>query len=160
MMCSHSYFFFLMIRRPPRSTRTDTLVPYTPLFRSRRSLPRYLEPFQHTVGVMQTPEALERVARECAEDLAGDGVVYAEVRFAPELHLEQGMQLDEVVEAVLRGFEQVTVQGRIQIGLLLTAMRTAAHSSEIAELTPRHRDRHVQGLAYDGDEAGHPPPPP
>src|SRR3546814_19189462 len=154
MMCSHSYFFFLMIRRPPRSTRTDTLVPYTPLFRSRRSLPRYLEPFQHTVGVMQTPEALERVARECAEDLAGDGVVYAEVRFAPELHLEQGMQLDEVVEAVLRGFEQVTVQGRIQIRLLLTAMRPAANSSAPADLPLRHRARPVLGFDNPGRAAG------
>src|SRR5687768_4647129 len=89
---------------------------------ARRSLPRYLEPFQHTVGVMQTAEALTRVAKECAEDLADDGVVYAEVRFAPELHLEKGLELDAVVEAVLAGFEQVTSQGRIQIGVLLTAM--------------------------------------
>jgi adenosine deaminase len=124
---------------------------------ARRSLPRYLEPFQHTVGVMQTPEALTRIARECAEDLRDDGVVYAEVRFAPELHLEQGMELDEVVQAVLAGFEQVTSQGRIQIGLLLTAMRTAANSSEIADLTLRHRDQGVVGFDIAGSEAGHPP---
>jgi adenosine deaminase len=124
---------------------------------ARRSLPRYLEPFQHTVGVMQTSEALTRVARECAEDLADDGVVYAEVRFAPELHLEQGLDLDEVVQSVLAGFEQVTSQGRIQIGLLLTAMRTAANSSEIAELTLRHRADGVVGFDIAGSEAGHPP---
>jgi adenosine deaminase len=124
---------------------------------ARRSLPRYLEPFQHTVGVMQTPEALTRVARECAEDLRDDGVVYAEVRFAPELHLEQGMELDEVVQSVLAGFEQVTSPGRIQIGLLLTAMRTAANSSEIADLTLRHRDQGVVGFDIAGSEAGHPP---
>ena len=63
------------------------------------SLVRYLEPFAHTVGVMQTPEALHRVAYECAVDLAADGVVYAEVRFAPEQHLQRGLTLDEVVEA-------------------------------------------------------------
>ena len=124
---------------------------------ARRSLPRYLEPFQHTVGVMQTPEALTRVAAECAEDLADDGVVYAEVRFAPELHLERGMELDQIVESVLAGFEQVTSEGRIQIGLLLTAMRTAANSSEIAELTLRHRDHGVVGFDIAGSEAGYPP---
>ena len=63
------------------------------------SLERYLETFEHTVAVMQTADALRRVAKECAEDLAADGVVYAEVRFAPELHLTQGLTLDEVVEA-------------------------------------------------------------
>src|SRR5918912_932592 len=69
------------------------------------SLERYLETFTHTVGVMQTTEALSRVAAECAEDLADDGVVYAEVRFAPELHLEGGLTLDEVVDAVQTGFQ-------------------------------------------------------
>src|ERR687894_2672439 len=68
------------------------------------SLVRYLETFGHTVGVMQTADALVRVAAECAEDLATDGVVYAEVRFAPELHVEAGLELDAVVEAVLEGF--------------------------------------------------------
>jgi len=124
---------------------------------NRRSLPLYLETFQHTVGVMQTAEALTRVASECAEDLADDGVVYAEVRFAPELHLERGLTLDEVVEAVLTGFEEVTARRPITIGVLLTAMRTAAHSSEIAELTLRHRDRDVVGFDIAGKEAGYPP---
>lgn len=124
---------------------------------ARRSLPRYLEPFEHTVGVMQTPEALTRIAAECAEDLADDGVVYAEVRFAPELHLAKGLDPDAVVTAVLEGFEQVTARRPIQIGLLLTAMRTAANSSEIAELTLRHRERNVVGFDIAGSEAGHPP---
>src|SRR5690348_14412303 len=73
---------------------------------NRGSLELYLEAFQHTVGVMQTRDALIRVAAECAEDLAADGVVYAEVRFAPELHLGQGLSLDQVVEAVLEGFRR------------------------------------------------------
>ena len=72
----------------------------------RKDLLLYLETFAHTVGVMQTPGALTRVARECAEDLAADGVVYAEVRFAPEQHLEGGLGLDEVVEAVQEGFRE------------------------------------------------------
>src|SRR6266498_4126310 len=71
---------------------------------SSGSLERYLQTFAHTVAVMQAPEALHRVAAECAYDLATDGVVYAEVRFAPEQHLERGRDLPGVVEAVLAGF--------------------------------------------------------
>src|SRR5262245_7913130 len=70
---------------------------------ARGDLVLYLEGFAHTVGVMQTPDALERVAAECVEDLADDGVVYAEIRFAPEQHLEGGLSLDQVVESVLTG---------------------------------------------------------
>src|ERR1700732_2427745 len=87
--------------------------------------------------LMQAPDALRRVAAECAADLAADGVVYAEVRFAPELHTERGLSLDEVVEAVLEGFRQGSAghgsagQGRgIKVYALLTAMRTAARSLE------------------------------
>ena len=73
---------------------------------NRKDLTLYLETFAHTVGVMQTSDAVVRVARECAEDLAADGVVYAEVRFAPELHVERGLSLDAAIEAVLEGFAQ------------------------------------------------------
>ena len=130
------------------------------------SLERYLEPFAHTVGVMQTPSALHRVAAECAEDLAADGVVYAEVRFAPELHTEHGLHLEEVVEAVLAGFAEGRkraarqghpVGGSIRIGCLLTAMRHAARSREIAELAVRYRDLGVVGFDIAGAEAGFPP---
>ncbi|MEU8327102.1 adenosine deaminase [Micromonospora sp. NPDC048839] len=126
------------------------------------SLERYLETFAHTVAVMQTPSALRRVARECALDLAADGVVYAEVRFAPEQHLEQDLTLDEVVEAVLAGFAEGTAQAveaglTIRVGTLLTAMRHAARSQEIAELAVRHRDAGVVGFDIAGAEAGFPP---
>jgi adenosine deaminase len=126
------------------------------------SLERYLETFGHTVAVMQTPEALVRVAAECAEDLAADGVVYAEVRFAPELHVEGGLVLDAVVEAVLEGFRigsaRAAEQGRrIRVGCLLTAMRHAARSREIAELAVRYRDLGVVGFDIAGAEAGFPP---
>jgi adenosine deaminase len=124
---------------------------------SRKDLVLYLETFAHTVGVMQTPEALVRVARECAEDLADDGIVYAEVRFAPELHLERDMALDDVVEAVQEGF-RVGSEGRpIEVRTLLTAMRTAARSLEIADLAVRWRDLGVCGFDIAGAEAGFPP---
>ena len=126
------------------------------------SLVRYLETFGHTVGVMQTQDALVRVAAECAEDLAADGVVYAEVRFAPELHVEAGLELDAVVEAVLEGFKVGAARAaergrRIRVGCLLTAMRHAARSREIAELAVRYRDLGVVGFDIAGAEAGFPP---
>ncbi|HEX6255435.1 MAG TPA: adenosine deaminase [Euzebyales bacterium] len=123
----------------------------------RGSLVAYLEGFTHTVAVMQTADALERTAAECAEDLADDGVVYAEVRFAPELHTEMGLSLDEVVRAVLDGF-RAGARGRgITVGVIVTAMRTAARSREIAELVPRWRDDGVVGFDIAGAEAGYPP---
>ena len=123
----------------------------------RNDLVLYLETFAHTVGVMQHADALERVARECAEDLAADGVVYAEVRFAPELNREAGLTLDEVVGAVITGFEAGSAGTALTIRTILCAMRTAAHSREIAELAVRWRDAGVVGFDIAGAEAGHPP---
>jgi adenosine deaminase len=123
----------------------------------RGHLNLYLDAFRHTVGVMQTRAGLRRVAREAAEDLDADGVVYAEVRFAPELHTERGLSLDEVVEAVLEGFQDGGTNRRIKVRALLTAMRTAARSQEIAELAVRHRDHGVVGFDIAGAEAGWPP---
>ena len=123
----------------------------------RGHLNLYLDAFRHTVGVMQTPGALHRVARECAEDLAADGVVYAEVRFAPELHTERGLSLDEVVTAVTGGFRAGSAGRPIRVYALLTAMRTAARSLEIAELAVKHRDNGVVGFDIAGAEAGWPP---
>lgn len=126
------------------------------------SLERYLETFDHTIAVMQTVEGLQRVARECVEDLAADGVVYAEVRYAPEQHLQQGLTLDEVVDAVEEGLREgealVREGGRaIHVDTLVTAMRHAAKSREIAELAVRHRDDGVAGFDIAGAEAGFPP---
>ncbi len=123
----------------------------------RGHLNLYLDAFRHTVGVMQTADGLRRVARECAEDLAADGIVYAEVRFAPELHTERGLTLDEVVQAVLAGFAEGSENRPITVYALLTAMRTAARSTEIAELAVRHRDNGVVGFDIAGAEAGWPP---
>ncbi|HEU5107868.1 MAG TPA: adenosine deaminase, partial [Micromonosporaceae bacterium] len=126
------------------------------------SLERYLETFAHTVAVMQTESALRRVAAECALDLAEDGVVYAEVRFAPEQHLARGLTLEQVVEAVLAGFGDGAAQAAaagtpIRVGTLLTAMRHAARSQEIAEVSVRYRDAGVVGFDIAGAEAGFPP---
>ena len=126
------------------------------------SLEKYLETFVHTVGVMQNAESIKRVAFEAGEDLANDGVVYAEIRFAPELHQNEGLTLDQVVEAVIAGFSEAEIQmskkGKpIVIRALLTAMRTAARSSEIAELAVKWREKGVVGFDIAGKEAGYPP---
>jgi adenosine deaminase len=121
------------------------------------SLERYLESFEHTVAVLQTAPALSRAAAECVEDLAADGVVYAEVRFAPELHLERGLTLDEVVEAILDGFRAGYERTGTRVAALVTAMRHAARSMEIAELAVRYRDAGVVGFDIAGAEAGFPP---
>lgn len=128
----------------------------------RKSLELYLEGFRHTVAVMQTPEAIERVAAECAEDLAADGVVYAEIRYAPELSTQEGLSLDAVMAAWLRGQERgaarAAAAGRpIVVRAIVTAMRQLARSVEIAELAVRHRDAGVVGFDIAGPEAGFPP---
>src|SRR5580765_204531 len=126
------------------------------------SLVRYLETFDQTVAVMQTAEGLRRVAKESALDLAADGVVYAESRYAPEQHLTGGLMLEEVVEAVNAGFREGELEAAaagtpIRMVSLLTAMRHAAKSTEIAELAVRYRDEGVRGFDIAGAEAGYPP---
>jgi adenosine deaminase len=126
------------------------------------SLERYISTFDHTIAVMQRPEHIRRVARECVEDLAADGVIYAEVRYAPEQHLEEGLSLQEVVDAVREGFaegEQAAAAAGTPIiaRQLLTAMRHQARSMEIAELMIANRDSGVLGFDIAGAEAGYPP---
>ena len=128
----------------------------------RKSLELYLETFQHTVGVLQERDAIVRVAAECAEDLAADGVAYAEVRYAPELSVERGLTLDEVVEANLEGFrigsERAEATGHsIVMKVLVTAMRQFARSLEVAECAVRWRDAGVVGFDIAGPEAGYRP---
>ena len=123
----------------------------------RKSLELYLEGFRHTVAVMQTRDAIERVAAECVEDLAADGIVYAEVRMAPELLTDGGLTLDETTQAMLAGLRRGAEGRDITVGLLITAMRQAARSVEIAELAVRHRDAGVVGFDIAGPEAGFPP---
>ncbi len=123
------------------------------------SLEDYLEKFDVTVGVMQTREGLVRTAKEFVEDLAADGVVYGEVRWAPEQHLTRGLSLDEVVDAVQEGIEAgedaADARGQdIRVGQLLTAMRHTDNSREIAELAVAWRGRGVVGFDLAGAEDG------
>jgi adenosine deaminase len=124
------------------------------------SLERYLLTFAHTVAVLQRPEAVQRVARECALDLAADGVVYAEVRMAPELLT--AMSLETAVEAMLDGYAQgsreAAAAGRpIVVGTLLCAMRQADRWVEVAEQVVRHRGAGVVGFDLAGPEDSFPP---
>jgi adenosine deaminase len=126
------------------------------------SLVEYLKTFDVTTGVMQTREGLVRVAREFVQDLGTDGVIYGEIRWAPEQHLTRGLSLDQTVEAVQEGIEEgiddVRQTGReIRVGQLVSAMRHTHRSFEIAELAVRHRDRGVVGFDIAGPEAGFPP---
>jgi adenosine deaminase len=121
------------------------------------SLERYLEAFRHTIGVMQTPEALQRVAEEAIVDLAADGVVYAELRFAPSLHRGRNLSRDEVIAAVLEGIERGCSATGIDAGIILDAMRQDDDSMEVATAALRYRDRGVVGFDLAGPEAGFPP---
>jgi adenosine deaminase len=122
------------------------------------SLVEYLKTFDVTTAVMQTAAGLTRVAKEFVEDLVADGVVYGEIRWAPEQHLQRGLTLDQTVEAVQAGIEEAVdaAGGSIRIGQLVTAMRHADRSMEIAELAVRHRDHGVVGFDIAGAEAGFP----
>ncbi len=141
------------------ATEADALGTWFRDSASSGSLERYLETFAHTVGVMQTASGITRVARECVEDLAADGVVYAEVRYAPEQHLEDGLSLDEVIAAVADGFAEgvAATEGTIVVRQILTAMRHQARSMEIAELAVKYRNAGVAGFDIAGAEAGYPP---
>jgi adenosine deaminase len=144
------------------TTDVDDLTAWFQRGADRKSLELYLETFTHTFGVMQWPDAIARVAAECAEDLAADGVVYAEVRMAPELCTEQGLTLDEAVEAMIEGFrvgtDRAAAAGHtIVMKLLVTAMRQAARSVEVAECAVRWRDAGAVGFDVAGPEKGFPP---
>ncbi len=125
------------------------------------SLEKYLETFAVTTAVMQTREGLTRVAREFVEDLAEDGVIYGEVRWAPEQHLSGGLTLEEAVEAVQEGIEEGEDAAddaghSIRVGQLLTAMRQNSRSAEIARLAVEFRDEGVVGFDLAGPEDGYP----
>lgn len=123
----------------------------------RGSLPLYLEGFAHTCGVMQTEEALERVAYEMMEDMYNDGVVYVETRFAPVFHTDKGLHWDEVMNSVLKGLEQGRKDFGVEYGLIVCAMRNMTLSQEMAELAVDFRQRGVVGFDLAGEEGGFPP---
>jgi adenosine deaminase len=121
------------------------------------SLAKYLEGFKHTIAVMQTEEALERVAYEQAEDLSNDGVVYYETRFAPLFHTTKGLTHQQVVAAVLKGMARGRQDFGVSSGLIICAMRNMNVSLEMAELAVDFRERGVVGFDLAGEEGGHPP---
>ncbi|MDA7566017.1 adenosine deaminase, partial [Pontimonas sp.] len=126
------------------------------------SLVEYLKTFDVTLSVMQTVEGLSRVAREFVEDLVVDGVVYGEIRWAPEQHCEKGLSLEQAVDAVQSGLDEAvakaTASGNaIRVGQLITAMRHNDRGMEIAQLALAYRDRGCVGFDIAGAEAGFPP---
>ncbi len=123
----------------------------------RRDLGLYLETFAHVVALMQRREAIVRIASECAADLAADGVVYAEVRMAPELCVEGGLSMDDATDAMLEGLAAGSAGTGLTIRLLCTAMRTAARSVDVAKVALDHRNDGVVGFDIAGAEAGFPP---
>lgn len=125
----------------------------------QKSLSLYLEAFSVTTAVMQSRENLVRVAKEAVLDLAKENVVYAEIRFAPALHTREGLNLEEVVTAVLKGLEEGKKECGLSCYLILCAMRNEEPSStlEIAELAVAFREKGVVGFDIAGDEYGHPP---
>lgn len=128
----------------------------------RKSLELYLETFAHTTGVMQHASAVSRVAAECVEDLAADGVVYAEIRFAPELSTTAGMSLDDVIAANVAGLREGEARARaaghgIAARAIVCGMRSGPNVEAAAEAALRHRDDGVVGFDIAGPEAGFPP---
>jgi adenosine deaminase len=126
------------------------------------SLVEFLKPFELTTAVMQTADNLRRVAREFVEDLAADGVIYGEARWAPEQHQLGGLSLEEAVEAVQEGIEEgedaADAKGHdIRVGQIITAMRHTDRSLEIARLAVDFRSRGAVGFDIAGPEDGFPP---
>ena len=124
---------------------------------NKGNLAEYLQGFAHTIAVMQTEEALVRVAYEQAEDLSRDGVVYFETRFAPIFHTRRGLTLQRVVSSVLKGLERGRQDFGVQSGLIICAMRNMSSSLEMAELAIDFRERGVVGFDLAGEEGGYPP---
>ncbi|NHF62627.1 adenosine deaminase [Microcella pacifica] len=147
---------------PAGATDAESLGEWFATQANSGSLVQYLTTFDVTIAVMQTRDALVRVAREFVEDLAADGVVWGEIRWAPEQHLQQGLSLDEAVEAVQQGLDEGVEAARgagtsLRVGQLVSAMRHADRGLEIAQLALRHRDTGTVGFDIAGAEAGFPP---
>lgn len=126
---------------------------------NKGSLKEYLEGFSITTGVMQTEQALYRVAFEMMEDMKNDGVAYVETRFSPLFHTKRGLSYDQIVEAVIRGLKDGARKFGNKFGLIICAMRNTSpkRSVEMAELAVRFRSQGVVGFDLAGDEIGHPP---
>lgn len=124
-----------------------------------RNLEEFLTRFELTIALLQTPEAIERVAYEMVEDAAADGIRLLEVRYCPRLSTRRGLSMDEVLAAERRGLERGERDFGVRTGIINCALRQQepAHSLEIAEASVRWRDRGVVALDLAGGEAGRPP---
>ncbi len=123
------------------------------------NLEDYLHRFDLTIPLLQTPDAIERVAYEMVEDAARDNVRYLEVRYCPHLSQREGLTLDEVMEAELRGL----ARGERDFGVIARVINCSlrhydpAISVEIAECSVAFRTRGVVAFDLAGGEAGRPP---
>lgn len=124
---------------------------------NKGSLPEFLQGFEHTIAVMQTKEALKRIAYEMMEDMYNDGVCYVETRFSPVFHTEKGLYYDDVVNAVLEGLEQGKQDFGVGYGLIICGMRNMKNTLEMAELAVNFRNKGVVGFDLAGEEGGYPP---
>jgi len=124
---------------------------------NKGNLVEYLQGFEHTCAVMQTKEALERIAFEMIEDMYHDGVCYVETRFAPVFHTDKGLYFDDVINAVLTGLEKGKEKYGVGFGLILCGMRNMKNTLEIAELAVNFRNQGVVGFDLAGEEGGYPP---
>ncbi len=122
------------------------------------SLVEYLKAFDVTLRVMQTEDALERIAYELAEDAAKENVRYMEVRYAPMLHTRRGLKLTSVVEAVLAGLRRAQTDFKIESNVIICGIRNVSSESslEMAELAVAYKNRGVVGFDLAGAEYDHP----
>ncbi len=136
----------------------DELARYLQDGANRKDLGLYLEMFDHTVAVMRSPAALARVAREAVQDYRRDGIVYAEVRFAPTLLVTDDFGLEEIVETTLGAIadEVASDPAPIEVGLILDAMRNQPGAEPIVDLASRYIDQGVVGFDIAGPELGFP----
>jgi adenosine deaminase len=121
------------------------------------SLERYLEAFAHTTAVMQTPDAISRIAYESGEDLSRDGVVYAEVRYDPGLSTSRGLWREDVIEAMLDGFFRASRDTGIAIYAIATALRHQTDSLDVVKAAIPFLGQGVVGFDLAGPEKGFPP---
>ena len=121
------------------------------------SLERYLETFEHTIAVMQREQDIVRVAKEAVIDLANDGVIYAEIRVAPEHFTKRGLSMQQVTEAMLEGYRLGQSETGLKVNTILCGMRQLNKSQEVAELVVKYRDRGVVSFDIAGPEKGFAP---
>lgn len=128
------------------------------LGRNCGSLVEYLKAFDVTLRVMQTADALTRIAYELAEDAARENVRYMEVRYAPMLHTQRGLKLTAVVEAVLEGLRAAQERFGIESAVIICGIRNVSPESslEMAELAVAYKGRGVVGFDLAGAEYDNP----